>query len=203
MRGSRPRSSALLRTFLRDTQGATAVIFAMLAVPVLGLGLAALDYARAHSTKTALQTAADAAAVAGAQMLGLPHGDIETAVRGYMQSNLPDDRRDLDFILIFAPDDLALTVKVDVDVPTTILGIVGHKTLAVNVESTVERPPVMPETIDPPRAVEPERPDVIAQPLPRHLQDVEAAARRILERLERNGSTAEVEQLLRSLRQTR
>ena len=175
----------------------------MLAVPVLGLGLAALDYARAHSTKTALQTAADTAAVAGAKMLGLPHQDIETAVRGYMQSNLPDDRRDLDFILVFAPDDLALTVKADVDVPTTILGIVGHKTLAVHVESTVERPSVMPETIDPPSAVAPEPPGVIAQPLPRHLQQVEAAARRIPERLERDGSTAEVEQLLRSLRQTR
>lgn len=189
-----------LHRFSADVRGATAVIFAMLAVPVLGLGLAALDYARAHSTKTEMQTAADNAAIAGAQLLGAPHSEIEDIVRGYMQSNLPNDRRNIDFILTFSPDDTALTLKANTAVSTSILGIVGMTTLPVRVESTVERPAIVPEKIvSPPR----DMPETVAQPLPRHLQEVEATARRILERLQRNGSTAEVEQLLRSLGQIR
>lgn len=187
-----------LRRFAADMRGATAVVFAMLAVPVLGLGLAALDYARAHSTRNAMQVAADTAAIAGAKMLGQPHSEIEDTVRGYMRSNLPDDRRDLDFTLIFAPDDQALTLKAGTEVPTSILGIVGMRTLAVNVESTVERPAILPEKLEAPRHPEPG-----AQPLPRHLEQVEAEARRILERLERDGRAGEVEQLLRSLGQMR
>lgn len=187
-----------LRQFRDDARGATAIVFAMLAVPVLGLGLAALDYARAHSTKNAIQIAADTAAIAGAKMLGQPHSEIEDTVRGYMRSNLPDNRRDLEYILIFAPDDQALTLKADTKVRTSILGIVGMQTLAVQVESTVERPPEVPEKIEMPHNPEPG-----AQPLPPHLQQVGAAARRILERLERDGRVGEVEQLLRSLGQVR
>lgn len=194
--------SDTLRKFSDDARGAAAIVFAMLAVPVLGLSLAALDFSRAQGTKTEIQNAADAAAGAGAQMLGLPHTEIEDAVRGYMRSNLPDNRRDLDFVLTFAPDDQSLTLKIDTQVPTSILGIVGVTTIAVHVESTVERPAIVPEA-PAHRGVVPDVPDVIAQPLPRHLQQVEAAVRKILERLEHQGKTAEVEQLLRSLGQLR
>jgi len=64
-------------------------------------------------------------------MLGAPHTEIERAVRGYLRTNLPEDRRDLDFMLTFAPEDTALTIKMDTTVPTSILGIVGVSELAV------------------------------------------------------------------------
>lgn len=188
--------------FQTDARGTTAVLFAMIAVPVLGLGLAGLDYSRAYGTKSAIQNAVDAAANAGAQMLGTPRSEVETAIRGYLQSNLPGSHRDLPFALTFAPDDRALTLKIDTSVPTSILGIVGVSALDVHVETTVERH-IEPEEPAPHRSVAPELPDEIAKQLPgitpRQLQDAEAAARQILEALQRNGD-AEIEQLLRQMR---
>lgn len=198
---------AALHRFSRDTRGATAVLFAMLAVPVLGLGLAALDFSRAQGTKSDIQAAADAAAQAGGQMLGLPHNEIEDAVRGYMRTNLPDGSHDLDFVLTFAPDDQALTLKVDTAVPTSILGIVGMTSLDVHVESTVERPTLVIEKSAPHRGVAPEVPEAITKRMreipPQQLREAEAAARQILQEIERQGGNAEVERLLRSLGQLR
>lgn len=202
MRSTRRYFSTALRLFRDDARGAAAIVFAMLAVPVLGLSLAALDFSRAQGTKAEIQNAADTAAGAGAHMLGLPHSEIEDAVRGYMRSNLPDNRRDLDFILTFAPDDRSLTLKIDTQVPTSILGIVGVTALAVHVESTVERPTIVPDA-PAHRGVAPETPGAIAQQLPnvtpRQLQEAEAAARQLLQDIERRGGGVEVEQLLRSL----
>ena len=188
--------------FLTDARGTTAVLFAMIAVPVLGLGLAGLDYSRAYGTKSAIQNAADAAANAGAQMLGTPRSEVETAIRGYLQSNLPGSHRDLPFALTFAPDDRALTLKIDTRVRTSILSIVGVNALDVHAETTVERH-IAPETIAPHRGVAPQIPEEIAKQLPgitpQQLKDAEVAARRILEALQNDGD-AEVESLLRQLR---
>lgn len=193
------RMCAAVSSFQTDARGTTAVLFAMLAVPVLGLGLAGLDYSRAHGTKSAIQNAADAAANAGAQMLGSPQSEVEAAIRGYLRANLPNDRRDLPFALTFAPDDRALTLKIDTRVPTSILGIVGVNAIDVHVETTVERH-IAPE---PHRGVAPEIPEEIAKELPgitpHQLEDAEAAARQILEALQRDGD-AEVEKLLRQMR---
>ncbi|MGB4867264.1 MAG: pilus assembly protein TadG-related protein [Hyphomicrobium sp.] len=203
------RLRVLAGRFVCDTRGTTAVLFAMLAVPVLGLGLAGLDYARAQGTRSDIQSAADAAATAGARMLGAPHTEIERAVRGYLRTNLPEDRRDLDFMLTFAPEDTALTIKMDTTVPTSILGIVGVSELAVQVETTVEKPTLVIEPPAPHRGVTPDLPlpddlpaaipDLVRSIPPDQLREAEAAARDIMRELERSGGSADVEQLLRGL----
>lgn len=198
-------------TFRDDARGATAILFAILAVPVLGLGLAAVDFARAQGSKASIQDAADSAARAGANMLGAPHSDIEDAVRGYLKANLPKDRNELPFDLSFAAEDKALTIKMNTKVPTTILGIIGVNDVVVAVESTAERPDPLKELTAPMRGVAPELPPEISKQLPgldRHispaeLRDAEVMAKQLLSELERHGGTAEVEKLLRSLKDLR
>jgi Flp pilus assembly protein TadG len=59
-----------LATFISDSRGATALLFAIVAVPVL-LGAAfVIDYSRATNTRAALDAAADAAALAAAKVAG-------------------------------------------------------------------------------------------------------------------------------------
>ncbi|HPG88607.1 MAG TPA: pilus assembly protein TadG-related protein [Hyphomicrobium sp.] len=209
------RNTARIRTLIAwfgaDTRGTTAVLFAMIATPVLGLGLAGLDYARALGTKAAIQNAADSAATAGAQMLGASHSEIEEAVRGYLRANLPTDRRDLDFVLSFAPDETALTIKIDTTVSTSILGIVGVKAISVRVATTINRPAVDLDVRPAHRGVAPELPDDASKRLPAlvrsippdQLREAEAAARKILQELQSGGGTADVERLLRELGQLR
>lgn len=197
-----------LLQFRDDARGATAILFAMLAVPVFALGLAAIDYARVQGSKTAIQDAADAAARAGANMLGAPHSEIEDAVRGYLRTNLPKDRTELPFVLTFAPEDTALTVKLNTTVPTSMLGIVGVNEFAVAVESTAERPDPVKELMAPHRGVTPELPPEIAKQVPgldRHvspddLRQAQQLAQQIMQQLEQSGGGAEVEQLLRGLK---
>jgi Flp pilus assembly protein TadG len=197
-------------SFSSDTRGAIAPLFALMAVPLLGLGLAALDYSRAQGTKAAIETAADAAAVAGAKMLGAPHSEIEDAVRGYLKTNLPQNRNDLPFVLTFAPDDTALTIKMNTTVSTSILGIVGVPAMAVAVETTVERPDPIKELQAPHKGVVPELPAGVQaeiaklpgldhKPTADEMRQAEAIAHDIMKEIEQAGGTAEVERMLRDL----
>lgn len=192
--------------FRDDARGVTAILFAAIALPLLGLGLAAIDYARAQGVKSAIQDAADSAARAGAAMLGGPHGEIEDAVRGYLKTNLPTNRSELPFSLTFGPDDTSLTVKMKTNVPATMLNIVGVKHFDVAIESTAERPVLLPVASPPHRGVTPELPPDIGRQLSQFGREVSAEdlkraeeiARQLLQEVERTGG-ADVQQLLRSL----
>lgn len=200
------RFKMLVAAFRDDTCGATAVLFGLMAVPLLGLGLAAFDYSRAHGVKASIESAADAAAVAGAKMLGAPHDQIEETVRGYLKTNLPAGRQELPFVLTFAPDDAALTLKLNTSVPTSILGIAGVSDMSVAVETTVERPTIVPIAPAPHRGVTPELPPRIANnraanraPTPEDMRQAEQQVRQLLEEIQRSGSSPDIDRVLRAL----
>ena len=54
---------SILRRFRRDRSGNVAIVFALLAVPMLGAVGCAIDYSRANQIRSKLQSAADAASV--------------------------------------------------------------------------------------------------------------------------------------------
>src|SRR5882757_2595766 len=58
---------SFLQTFLKDPRAGVAPMFALAVIPVMGLTGAAVDYSRANSIKTALQSALDATALAMAK----------------------------------------------------------------------------------------------------------------------------------------
>ncbi len=196
-------------SFRDDERGVTAILFAAVAVPLLALGLAALDYSRAQGTQTAIQSAADTAAIAGAKMLGAPHSEIETAVRGYLRANLPKDRQDLDFVLTFASDDQSLTVQMNISVPTTILGIVGVHEMPIAVASTVQRPEPIKAIEAANRGVAPELPQGFAgfnsgrSPTLDDMRQAESGFKQMLQDMQADGGSPEVERLLRALGELR
>jgi Flp pilus assembly protein TadG len=53
----------LLRRFFRAQRGNITIIFALTTIPVIGFVGAAVDYSRANSARTAMQSAIDATAL--------------------------------------------------------------------------------------------------------------------------------------------
>src|SRR5437016_7582070 len=57
------RVRAALRTLRAARQGNVAIIFALALIPVIGFAGAAIDYSRANSARSAMQTALDSTAL--------------------------------------------------------------------------------------------------------------------------------------------
>jgi Flp pilus assembly pilin Flp len=194
-----------LKAFNADTRGATAVLFALLAVPIFCMALVGLDLSRAEAAKANITSAVDSAAAAGAQLLGAPHDQIEDVVRAYMQTNLPPDKRDVPYVLTFANDDTALTIKLETSVKTSMFAIAGIKRMDIAVESTMYRAA--------PRRLQPTYRDVDSDiadgpvynraPTERELREAEAELRAMLEQLRGSGRSAEVDEALRAFRNLR
>jgi len=82
----------LTMRFLRDNAGMTAPLFGMMALPVLALSGAAIDYGRALSVKSEVQNVIDAAAVSSAMEYAAT-GDAskaETRLRNFVNSELSE-----------------------------------------------------------------------------------------------------------------
>lgn len=198
-----------IKTFRRDDRGATAILFALIFVPVLCMALTAIDYGRAYYARNKLQAAADSAVSAGVKMLGMPHEAVGETVLAFLKANTRQDRKLPPYEVVIAPNDTALTVRIKDSIATTAAGIVGIPQLAIAVESTAARPaPVLvPDrgeagpTGDAQPALPP-NPALDRAPTPEEMRNAEAAVRDVLEDLERNGG-GDVRDLLRALRQQR
>jgi hypothetical protein len=126
-----------LRAFCQAEDGNVAVIFGLATIPILtGLGMA-IDYSRAAVARTSLQGALDSAVIAGAK--DGTSGWTTTATdifKGNLQAksiafNDPS----------FSKTGTTYSGTANAPVPTSILGIVGINSIAVNVSSTVESAP--------------------------------------------------------------
>src|SRR5437773_2136351 len=73
-----------LRTFGRARSGNVAITFALLVIPMIGLVGAAIDYSRANSARSAMQTALDSTALMlSREASGLTSAEIEQKARAY------------------------------------------------------------------------------------------------------------------------
>jgi len=81
MTDSRPKMSGLswLRSLVRDVKGAIVIYIALIAPVLIGVGALTLDLGRLITLNTELQSAADAAALAGARELNRFPGAIDRA----------------------------------------------------------------------------------------------------------------------------
>lgn len=106
----------------RCQSGNVAIFFAIALIPMIGLAGAAIDYRRASTVKTELQTAIDSAVLAGARGGG-DSGlkDVEIAER-YFQANYADPSTVVES-LKFTSADGRLEGTVQATLPTSILGI--------------------------------------------------------------------------------
>src|SRR5215207_7955283 len=82
-----------LRSFLRDRRAGVAPMFALAIIPVIGLVGAAVDYSRANSIRTKVQSALDATALAMARLAPtLTESQLQTKTNDYFTAlfNKPD-----------------------------------------------------------------------------------------------------------------
>jgi Flp pilus assembly protein TadG len=83
-----PNTEAAMRRFFSDVRGNVAIMFALAVVPVFGAMGAAVDYSMANAQKTAMQSAADATALALAKAMPLSQQQLDTLGQQWFQANL-------------------------------------------------------------------------------------------------------------------
>ena len=193
-------------TFVGDAKGAIAPLFALIAVPVLGIAMTAYDYNRAEGMRAKLQVAVDNAAAAAAQRLDEPYDDIDLAVRNFLKANLTKDLQGLPHETIIASENSAITLKMKTRVRTTLLSLVGFRQIDIAVAATVKRP-ALAETAPQPTKDSPQK-DLSPQDLQKRfnldhapseseIREAEAKVQEILRELQSSGDLPpELSQLL-------
>lgn len=108
-----PRLSAWLRRFADATGGGIALWAAVALPPLAVCGVAAVELASIHSDKSALQDAADAAALAGARELGFagPGGVIERTQANALEQVAAVRTRQTVTAAVTLPDDAVVRVE--------------------------------------------------------------------------------------------
>ena len=129
------------KRFLKNSNGNMAIMFSLVAVPVILAGGAATDLLRANNANTLLQAATDAAALAGVAGKNnrMNEGNITKAVKSYLESNgankilknVTVSSSGLDKNGIFH---VKLTGKIE----TTFMALAGYPTMDVMGYSEVE-----------------------------------------------------------------
>lgn len=117
--------------FGRQISGATGVVYAVVALPMLaGVGLA-LDFSRALSAEQALQSSLDSAVLASTRELAdatLTDAQVLARASDYFNANLAAANSDLDCGLpqtVIDRTDFTIVMSVACNMPTTMSGIVG------------------------------------------------------------------------------
>lgn len=138
--------------FAKETRGSIAIMFALLAIPLLAITGGAIDFGTAYSVRSTMQTALDAATIAAmndyrnngdadkAQALLKKHLENELAPHGLSahDSNTNQQVRSGEYVLTNAEIDTAagsLEPNLSARVPTQILKIVQLRAIDVSVQS--------------------------------------------------------------------
>jgi Flp pilus assembly protein TadG len=129
------RLTDLFRGRLSDERGATAVVFALILIPVLGFAALAVDIGSLYAERARLQVAADAAAIAVAQDCSRGTcGDMLATARAMVVAN-DGDASAAQPVLNSAP--LSVTVAGRTPVKHWFAPVIGHDATAVSASATV------------------------------------------------------------------
>ena len=131
----------LLRRFFRAQRGNITIIFALTTIPVIGFVGAAVDYSRANSARTAMQSAIDATALMlSKDVATLTPAQMSTKANAYFKALF--NRSEVAGVTITPVYTTAGGTQVVVTgsgtVPTSFTKVMGFKELAINVSSTVK-----------------------------------------------------------------
>nr|WP_246771196.1 vWA domain-containing protein [Aestuariivirga sp. YIM B02566] len=144
---SKSKSARLLHRFAGDARGNVAIFTALAALPLLVAAGVAIDTARASRSHNTLQVAVDSAALAAASsdkvnMAGLTTAqkatrkkELENLARNYVKSNYADEGAEATITVDVT--DTTLTVTGQKLYPTTLMGLVGYKTVDIDARAEV------------------------------------------------------------------
>jgi Flp pilus assembly protein TadG len=137
------RLSRLVREFRKDARGNVAIIFALVSIPLVALVGAAVDYTRASSARTALQTALDSAALMiSKDAATMTAAQITTRARQYVDSlYVTTDAPIQSFSATYTPNTgSGATILLDAggNIPTYFMRVMGSNfnTLPITSSST-------------------------------------------------------------------
>jgi Flp pilus assembly protein TadG len=127
--------------FIQDRRGGIAPMFALAIIPVFGLVGAAVDYSRANSVRTGMQSAIDATALAMAKLAPtLTQTELQTKATAYFNAmfNHPEAKN-----LVITPTYTTaggsqITISVSGSVDTSFMKIMGKSSLNIGSTSTVK-----------------------------------------------------------------
>jgi Flp pilus assembly protein TadG len=129
------RLTDLFRRRLSDERGASAVVFALLLVPILGFAAIAVDVGALYAERARLQVAAYAAAIAVAQDCSRGNcGDMLATARAMVVAN-DGDASAAQPVLSSAP--LSVTVTGSTPVQHWFAPVIGHDSTGVSATATV------------------------------------------------------------------
>lgn len=125
-------------SFIRNERGAIAVLFGLMLIPVVGMLGAALDYSRATNSKTDLQAALDATALAVARAPRQLTGDqLQAFAEEYFRANHgPAFGEDYELTTVRRDQGL-VTISASGKVPTTLMGLLGIDVIDVAASTEV------------------------------------------------------------------
>lgn len=129
----RPNASASSSSFCRDARGNVAMLFALSLVPLIGMAGAAVDYGNSLRVKAQLQTALDAAVIAGATVLAQTGSNTQTrdAVEKYMAAKFTNPGGAPPTVNTTVNPTGKVTADSTVEVPTTLMRVFGQTTMPV------------------------------------------------------------------------
>ena len=125
-----------LSSFARNRSGNVAIAFAVIAPAVLMAGGSGVDYARVIAAKSALQTVADGAALAGAQSLrlsGATQSSVQQVTTGFVASHVAVGAPSVTTAATL-PTSNVVAVQLDQTVPALVSNMIG----VVNTHITVK-----------------------------------------------------------------
>ena len=134
----RTAASRRLARFVRNEAGATAILFGLTLVPIIGFAGAAVDYANAYRIRSELQNALDAAALAAARAMDASDNESVAQQTGdkVLQSNLGAGFPAGVSATFTITDDI-VTATAGLPVSTYLLGVIGIDTIDVGTTSVV------------------------------------------------------------------
>ncbi|MBX3536083.1 MAG: pilus assembly protein [Chelatococcus sp.] len=130
--GRRPALRHAFHALAHNRAGNVAVLFALLSIPMLGAIGAAIDFAKAQSMQTRLQTALDAAVLAGVNQEA---GQQIARAQAVFGLNFLEPSLALNLNFRENPDG-SLTGQVSADVATTVSALIGVDSLPVSTLAT-------------------------------------------------------------------
>ncbi len=133
-----------LASLIASERGNVAMVFGLSIIPLVAIAGAAVDYSRAAATKSRLQTACDAGALAGMRARMRPGADYTAAAQAYFKQNVPAELQNEVPNVTLTPDGLGLTLSVNKNVPTTTLALVNVNSIDVSVTCTATYGTLMP-----------------------------------------------------------
>jgi Flp pilus assembly protein TadG len=125
----------IARGFRACASGNIAILFGVMLIPVLGAAGVAIDYGRALSVQTVLQSSVDAAVLASRSGGSLEEDAIEAKAAAYFAANAQKLRgaiiKDIDVVL----NDNVISMEVKAELPVSIASILGKDHFDIRVKS--------------------------------------------------------------------